>query len=422
MPLAAAFLILAGLAAGAAITTTEPSLSQIQQAQATAVAGTWTSNVKGKAFDRFYQIWLENVDYHNAARNPNQKWLASRGITLTNYYSTGHPSQPNYIAAASGDNYGMDNDYFNHVPANVSTVADLLNLKGISWGEYQEHMPYPGFQGVNYSNQETYANDYMRKHNPLVSFDYISNNDTALSLIKNFTSFYKDLHNKVLPQWAFITPNMTNDGHDTNITYSSKWLRGFVSHLMNNTYFWNNTLLLLTFDETSTSNKADKRNRVFSILLGDAVPSNLTGTNDSTVYTHYSTIASVSTNWGLPSLGRWDCGANIFKFVADKIGYTNWQVNNRDLYINVSLPGPLSKGHYSGHRRVWPVPVTDEMCAAGNGVLKAIVDAYGGQTPTYNYSAPFPYDAPYGLNVGTAYTRNGTTYVSGVNETGAASF
>jgi acid phosphatase len=48
-------------------------------------------------------------DYHNAARDPNQKWLASKGITLTNYYGTGHPSQPNYIAAASGDNYGMDN-------------------------------------------------------------------------------------------------------------------------------------------------------------------------------------------------------------------------------------------------------------------------------------------------------------------------
>jgi acid phosphatase len=213
---------------------------------------------------------------------------------------------------------------------------------------------------------------------------------------------------------------MPNDGHDTNITYSSKWLRGFVSHLMSNTYFWNNTLLLLTFDETSTSNKDDKRNRVFSILLGGAVPLNLTGSTDSTVYTHYSTIASVSANWALPSLGRWDCGANIFKFVADQIGYTNWEFHNRDLYINVSLPGPLSTGHYSGYRRAWPVPVTDQMCAAGNGVLKSIVDAYGGQTPTYNYSAPFPYDAPFGLNVGTAYTRNGTTYVSGVNETGAA--
>lgn len=48
-------------------------------------------------------------DYENAANDTNQQWLASKGITLTNYYGTGHPSQPNYVAAASGDNYGMDN-------------------------------------------------------------------------------------------------------------------------------------------------------------------------------------------------------------------------------------------------------------------------------------------------------------------------
>lgn len=90
----------------------------------------------------------------------------------------------------------------------MSTLADLLNTKGISWGEYQEHMPFPGYQGYNYSNQETYANDYMRKHNPLVSFDSVSSNDTALRLIKNFTTFYDDIDNKVLPQWAFITPSM----------------------------------------------------------------------------------------------------------------------------------------------------------------------------------------------------------------------
>ena len=98
-------------------------------------------------------------------------------------------------------------DNFHDIPSNVSTVADLLNTKGISWAHYEEHMPYPGFQGYNYSNQKTYANDYMRKHNPLVMFDKISSNDTALRLLKNFTSFYEDIENRELPQWAFITPS-----------------------------------------------------------------------------------------------------------------------------------------------------------------------------------------------------------------------
>lgn len=61
MAFVAALLVAAGLASGATITTTEPALAAIERAQATIVPQTWTSNVTGKAFDRFYQIWLENV-------------------------------------------------------------------------------------------------------------------------------------------------------------------------------------------------------------------------------------------------------------------------------------------------------------------------------------------------------------------------
>lgn len=74
----------------------------------------------------------------------------------------------NYVAVVGGDNFGVDNDDFLQVPANISTVVDLLDTKGISWGEYEEHIPYPGFQGYNYSNQQTFSNDYVRKHNPLI--------------------------------------------------------------------------------------------------------------------------------------------------------------------------------------------------------------------------------------------------------------
>lgn len=57
----AALLAIATLGNAATITTTEPALAAIEQAQATTVPQTWTSNVTGKVFDRFYQIWLENV-------------------------------------------------------------------------------------------------------------------------------------------------------------------------------------------------------------------------------------------------------------------------------------------------------------------------------------------------------------------------
>jgi len=65
----------------------------------------------------------------------------------------------------------MDNDNFNQIAGNVSTIVDLLEDRGISWGHYQEDMPYSGFEGFSWVNQQTKANDYVRKHNPAVIFD-----------------------------------------------------------------------------------------------------------------------------------------------------------------------------------------------------------------------------------------------------------
>jgi acid phosphatase len=62
------------------------------------------------------------------------------------------------------DYFGLDNDPFTQVPQNISTVADLLEDRGISWGAYQEDLPYTGYQGFDWLNQETGANDYVRKH------------------------------------------------------------------------------------------------------------------------------------------------------------------------------------------------------------------------------------------------------------------
>ncbi|KAL2848102.1 phosphoesterase family-domain-containing protein [Aspergillus pseudoustus] len=387
-------------------TNTQLPLSDIAHSAATTEPYSPVSHVEGLAFNRFFQIWFENIDFEDAEANSNLQWLASQGIALTNLYAVTHPSEPNYCAAAGGDTFGMDNDDFQRVPANVSTIVDLLDTKYISWGEYQEHLPYPGFQGFNYSNQETYANDYVRKHNPLILYDSVTENDMRLRQIKNFTHFENDLANKKLPQWAFLTPNMTDDAHDTNITFAARWLRDWISPLLTNDYFMNNTLILITFDEDQTYRKT---NRIFSILLGGAVPHHLRGTRDHTFYTHYSIVASVSANWGLPSLGRWDCGANILEIVANKTGYVNSDVDTTHLTLNQTYPGPLSNGQLSQFSPVWPNPVTDADCSAGHGVLDIVKRTYAGTNPTYNYTSPFPYDTKSGYNVGATASRPPST-------------
>ncbi|KAI5241204.1 phosphoesterase-domain-containing protein [Aureobasidium subglaciale] len=343
-----------------ALNFTSTSPADVAAAQAGALTLSPTSHVKGKVFDRFVVIWLENTDYDKAAGDPNLAWLAKKGITLSNYFGVTHPSEPNYVAAIGGDNFGMDNDNFNQIPGNVSSLIDLLEDKGVSWGQYQEDMPYSGFEGMAWVNQKTKANDYVRKHNPAV----IYNSNTTperLAKNKNLTQFYSDLEAKKLPQWMvvtsqisiiglsltsskFITPNMTSDGHDTSVTTAGTWTRNFLEPLLDDKHFMKDTLVLVTFDESHTYTL---QNRVFSILLGDAVPKNLINTVDSGFYNHYSEISTVEANWDLHTLGRWDVGANIFDFVAQKTGDKNavWDAatgTNPTHFFNSSFAGLFS--------------------------------------------------------------------------------
>jgi acid phosphatase len=51
--------------------TIKPSLSSIEAAQATVKPLSPTSNVKGVAFDRIIQIWLENTNFDVSGPSPS---------------------------------------------------------------------------------------------------------------------------------------------------------------------------------------------------------------------------------------------------------------------------------------------------------------------------------------------------------------
>ncbi|KAN0106188.1 phosphoesterase [Hyaloscypha variabilis] len=288
---------------------TSTGTEAVAKARVTALTESPTSSVAGKTFDRFVSICSENTDYDTVAADPNLQWLATQGIVLDNYLAVAHPSQPNYVASVGGDTHGVTNSDLFRINSSVQTVVDLLEANGVSWSEYQEGLPYSGFQGDDYINQKTGANDYVRKHNPLVSYDSVTSNVDRLAKIKNFTMFETDLNDNKLPQWMFITPNMTNDGHDSSVTVAAQWARSFLTPLLSNSSFMKNTLVLLTFDE---SEDYANNNRVYSILLGDAVAASSHGTTDSTAYNHYSQMATVENNWSLGNLGLNDATASAF--------------------------------------------------------------------------------------------------------------
>lgn len=227
----------------------------------------------------------------------------------------------------------------------------------------------------------------MRKHNPAVIYNKNAGNADRLSVIKNLTLFYEDLENETLPQWMFITPNMTSDGHDTSVTVAGEWTRNFLTPLLNDTRFMNNTLVLVTFDENSSY---AIQNRVLAILLGDAVPSHLVGTTDSNFYNHYSEIATVEANWDLHTLGRWDVGANVFSFVADKTGDHVRAWDNQTYgsfashYYNESYDGVFNDGTAFP---VYPAPNLNITSPSGRTVAPAIRAEWAGSANPDYYSS-----------------------------------
>jgi len=94
------------------------------------------------------------------------------------------------------------------------------------------------------------------------------------------------------------------------VTVAGSWARGFLTPLLTNPNFNTaRTLIVLTFDECENYLGA---NRVYTLLLGGAVPKSQAGTTNSTRLNHYSLLTTVESNWRLGDLGENDAKATAF--------------------------------------------------------------------------------------------------------------
>jgi hypothetical protein len=165
-----------------------------------------------------------------------------------------HPSEPNYLWAEAGTNFGVFNDNDPFAPAsgtgalsnqdNQLHLTRLFDQCGVSWKSYQEdidlvpdgasfdNVVLPQSQwtspitshsgifvnGVNQFNGSKQFN-YAVKHNPQAYFtDSNGGNDTTTANPKrlNFAplqQFFVDLSNNAVSQYNFVTPNQFNDQH-----------------------------------------------------------------------------------------------------------------------------------------------------------------------------------------------------------------
>jgi phosphatidylinositol-3-phosphatase len=285
--------------------------------------------------------------------------LRSRGAFLPNYYAIGHLSLDNYIAMVSGQgpNSQTQSDcqfYTDFVPGTptangqyigqgcvyppgVETIANQLEGSGYTWKGYMEDMGTPCRHPAINSQDDTQTarpgDQYAARHNPFVYFRSIIDSPTCAQNDVDYSQLGTDLAQATTtPNYAFITPNLCDDGHDSpcvdgrpgGLATADEWLRANVPAILSSPAFQDHGLLVITFDEAESEganadssaccgevpgpNTADPGGptpgpgggRVGAVLLSPCIKP---GTTDATPYNHYSLLRTVELNFGLPLLG-----------------------------------------------------------------------------------------------------------------------
>ena len=258
-----------------------------------------------------FLIVLENKNYADtfatSTQDPYlQKTLPQQGVLLTQYYGTGHSSLDNYISMISGQASTLateaDCEEFTDFalkdidgegqavgtgcvyPAQIKTLSAQLESAGLTWKAYMEDMGNDparenrtcGHPVVNTKDQTQAAeapreglpagDQYAVRHNPFMYFHSIIDHPSCARNVVNLSALTQDLRSvRTTPNFAFITPNLCNDGHDGDgsgaagkgcvdgkpggLTSSDAFLRTWVPRILNSPAYKESGLLIITFDE-----------------------------------------------------------------------------------------------------------------------------------------------------------------------------
>lgn len=283
--------------------------------QAPSVASDAPAANPHKHFDRVLIVILENQAYVAAIKDKYLKQLADEGVEFTDFHALAHPSYPNYLGLIAGSTFGMRGifgDDQKDFPDDDQhrTIGDELD-----WKNYAEEYPgKPGKPAYLYD-----ATKYARKHVPFLSFQKVQKqepqNVVSVDTKNPHNAFVTDVENsrldpkdskyKALATYMFYSPNVDDDGHDTNLGTASTWLKNFMEN-----WFPSDsragTLLIVTFDESEAPER--KSNHIYTVFLGDMVKA---GQKVDVRYNHYDILRTIEDNFGVQPLNAGDAHAKI---------------------------------------------------------------------------------------------------------------
>jgi len=263
-----------------------------------------------------------------------------------------HPSEPNYLWAEAGTNFGIlddDDPYADNPPNSQSTkqhLSGLLQRAGHTWKSYQEdtdlttsngkliNLPLPENQwtvplvsrsGVfgpgnylNAYNNSTQYN-YAPKHNPMVLFDDTNggNNATPTNpLSRNYAPIQQlafDLANDRVADYNWITPDQYNEMHSglsagfagltgdaSQIRAGDNTLSRLVPLIMASDAYKDGGVIILWWDESESDGEPGDNADDFNHTVGEIVISDLAHPNENGLpyaspidYTHSSDLRTL---------------------------------------------------------------------------------------------------------------------------------
>ncbi|MCI4333035.1 MAG: alkaline phosphatase family protein [Thermoplasmata archaeon] len=271
-------------------------------------------------------VYFENAELGSVLANGSYfASLAKQYAFAGQYYSVEHYSLPNYLAATSG----ITTNFFK--VTKTSQIGDLVGNSGKTWGSFFQSMPV--------ACDPLSSGSYDIMHNPFMMYkDVVGNPSKCDSHVTNFTAWNSDVANGKVPNYAFIVPNNTADGHDSNVSVANAWLQSWLPPLMNSTLF-RTTAFFLTFDEGTTNlgiNGSTGGGHVYTVAVSPyAVP----GFNSSTQYDDYNLLTSTEWLLGLGHTGHndnWSANSPM----QDLFSFPNKKLHGPGLPVGPGVVGP----------------------------------------------------------------------------------
>ena len=230
---------------------------------------------------------------------PYLQSLIARGALAMDYQAVAHPSQPNYLALFSGSTQGVTDDEVHDLTG--PTLADQIETAGKTWRVFAENYPAEGcFTGAVHEGGIDGAGEYVRKHNPAISFSGISSSPTRCANIQPLSAFAPGA-----ADFIWVVPNMCHIMHGCPIADGDAWLKTFLPAVLDSAAFspGGQGIVYITFDEGADKSR---NNEIVTLALG---PSVRAGLRSTVAHSHYSLLRTIETGLGLPCLAD-ACSAN----------------------------------------------------------------------------------------------------------------